>query len=92
LSAIELKFAGTHLHFPAEENPRVFLLDCAEQYRKATGTPRSEVGRRAFNDPSFISQVEAGRNITIRTFETFMLWLDMHWSVDFSLAVAIEVR
>jgi hypothetical protein len=44
-----------------------------------TGMPRSEIGIRALNDPSFLAQVEAGRNIKIRTFESFILWLDQHW-------------
>jgi hypothetical protein len=75
MSATEPKFAGTHLQFPTEENQRLFLHDCAEQFR---GLPRSKIGQRALNDPSFISQVEAGRNIKIHTFESSMVWLDVY--------------
>jgi hypothetical protein len=60
--------------------PRAFLLDCADEFHKATGFSRSKIGQRALHDPAFSSQVQAGRHIKIRTFETFIFWLDEHWS------------
>lgn len=33
----------------------------------------------ALNDLAFLNQIEMGRNIKIRTFDSFMLWLDAHW-------------
>jgi hypothetical protein len=46
--------------------------------------PRGEIGQRSLNDPGFLSQLEAGRNIRLRTFETFMTWLGVHWPADSS--------
>jgi hypothetical protein len=46
-SAIKLKLVGTHLQFPTEENLRVFLLDCANEFQEATGFSRSKSRYRA---------------------------------------------
>ncbi len=82
MPAITLKLTGEHLRYPTEEAMREFLFACAAQFHNATGIPRSEICRCALNDPGFLSQVETGRHIKIRTFETVMRWLDLHWPAD----------
>jgi hypothetical protein len=53
MSVISPKLAGTHLQFPAEEDLRVYLLDCAERFRKVTGMPRSATGQRPLTIRAF---------------------------------------
>ncbi|HEY2527727.1 MAG TPA: hypothetical protein VGJ20_07205 [Xanthobacteraceae bacterium] len=79
MSAINLQLGGKNLKFPTEEQLRCFLLDAAEYFHRQTGLPRTEIGVRALNDPAFLQQVRAGRAIKVRTFESFMRWLDAHW-------------
>lgn len=74
------QFAGRRLEFPSEEELRRFLLDAAEHFHEKTGMPRTEIGQRALNDPAFLTQVKEGRNIKLRTWETFLVWLDKHWA------------
>jgi hypothetical protein len=45
----------------------------------AATASRGKIGQRALHDPAFLNQVQAGRHIKIRTFETFMAWLDANW-------------
>lgn len=82
MDAIRLDFAGKNLEFPTEKHLRSFLLQAAERFHNLTGMPRTEIGQRALNDPAFLSQISAGRNFKVRTFESFLLWLDCHWPED----------
>jgi hypothetical protein len=67
------------LKFPTAEDLRILLLKSAARYEELTGIPRSVIGENALGDPAFVTQVEAGRDFRIKTFETFMLWLQDHW-------------
>lgn len=68
--------------FPSEEELRSLLLESAERFHLLTGMPKSEIGHQALNDPAFLTQVEAGRNFRVRTFEAFMSWLTAHWPTN----------
>ena len=70
---------------PVERTPKGFpsasdllraLLDRCTEYEQVSGIARSEISRLLTNDPSFLSTVDAGRNITIGTYERCMTRLD----------------
>ena len=78
---ISLSLSGEHLEYPTAESLRDYLLDCADKFHTCTGMPQSEIGRRAVNDPAFLSQIAQGRDFRVRTFDVFMGWLDDNWLV-----------
>jgi hypothetical protein len=74
-----LELSGKNLEFPTEDALREFLLLSAGQFHTLTSMPYTEIGKRALNDPAFLSQIRQGRNFRVRTFESFMAWLDSNW-------------
>ena len=77
-----LPSAGKNIAFPTEHDMRRFMLECAHQFHLATGMPGYEISQRAMNDCSFLRQIAGGRNFKVKTFETFLHWLDDNWPTN----------
>jgi hypothetical protein len=65
--------------YPTEDQLREHLLESAERFAAVSGMRQSRIGIEALNDPAFLASIHNGRNFNVRTFETFMRWLDTNW-------------
>lgn len=55
------------------------LLDVADRYRDATGTPETTVSHRVFGDTKRLAALRAGREITVGRFNAAMHWFARNW-------------
>lgn len=64
---------------PSSDDIRQGLIDRVNEFVRLTGMTKSEIGKRAVQDVAFISELEAGRNITLKSYERLRAFLDEHW-------------
>lgn len=70
---------GKTPRYPTADEIRQAVISRADEFSRLTGKTKSVIGQQAVNDPAFIADVEAGRNITINLYKRFMDWLDDNW-------------
>jgi len=64
---------------PTEQEIRLGLIRRAEEFSRHTGISKSEIGKRAVNDPAVLRRISEGRNFTINLYRRLMQWLDSNW-------------
>jgi hypothetical protein len=67
------------MKFPTEQLIRAALLDRAQEFRRLTGIPISNISRLAVSDAAFLTRVRTGRNFTVKTYQRVHDWLTEHW-------------
>lgn len=65
-------------NYPSAANIRAALLLRAASFRRKTGMPLSAIGKNAINDSAFLFAVAEGRNLTLRTYQRVMDWIDQN--------------
>ena len=66
--------------YPYADRLRNRVLRRAQAFARESGMPLSMIGKRAINDPALVHSLANGRNLTLRTYERVMRWLDTHQS------------
>lgn len=61
---------------PTADDIRQKLLDRAETFAKQHDISLSRIGLEALKDSKFLSEVRAGRNFTIGSYQAVMDWID----------------
>lgn len=64
---------------PSSDDLRKSLIARVNAFCALTGITKSEVGKQAVNDVAFVSELEGGRNITMRSYEKLRVYLDKNW-------------
>lgn len=65
--------------YMTEADIRRTLVERADQYCALTGTSRTALGLAMLRDGYVITDIEAGRDIKLSTYQRAMRWLDSHW-------------
>jgi hypothetical protein len=64
---------------PSADDLRRGLLAQLDEFAKLSGMTKSEIGKNAVNDVAFISDLEAGRNITLKLYDRVRSYIDNNW-------------
>lgn len=65
--------------FKSADDLRSDILTRATAFSELTKMPKSTIGKEAMNDPAFLSDVEAERNLTFKAYQRVMDWFDANW-------------
>jgi hypothetical protein len=68
--------SATTIDTPSEAELRKALAARINSFLVAAGMSKSEFGRKAVNDVAFLTALEAGRNITLKSYEKVRKFLD----------------
>jgi hypothetical protein len=61
---------------PSGAELREALVKRIAQFAERTGMTKSDIGKKAVNDVAFVSDLEGGRNITLRVYDKVLKFLD----------------
>lgn len=61
---------------PTADKLREGLLRRINDHVTRTGMTKSDIGKKAVNDVAFVSDLEAGRNITLKVYDRVLKFLD----------------
>jgi len=65
--------------YPNDDTIRNALLARVRSFMQLTGMGPSIIAREAINDPAFLTRVAKGHNLTLRSYQRVMDWLDDNW-------------